>query len=82
MGDIKASCTTMPDRFVQFGKEVAELARQHGMQNFQITLQPEWKADWPHQVTILWEQGRHGEDNRRFVLSSQVTVRCEPDKSP
>jgi hypothetical protein len=65
----------IPQRYVEFCRELARVARKHEMTSFHCNFRPEWQSDWNDQINMAWEQGRHGEDSGHMVLTSNVMVR-------
>ena len=69
--------TTIPAKYVEFCEQVARLARDAGLRSVGLNFSPGFDSGWNHPVQLHWEDGRHGESSRRFVVTSQVTVRAE-----
>ena len=69
--------TTIPAKYVEFCEQVARLARDAGLRSVGLNFSPGFDGGWNHPVQLHWEDGRHGESSRRFVVTSQVTVRAE-----
>jgi hypothetical protein len=66
----------IPEAAQQFAREFAELAIKHGLTKAVTTIQfsnfPVHK--WDDQIAIVWEAGRHGEDVRRFTISTSLRI--------
>jgi hypothetical protein len=68
----------IPPAVQQFARELAALARKHGMRHVQGWFQPGFDHGWSPRVEFDWMDGRHGEDSDKVRLSSthQITVRA------
>lgn len=69
--------TIIPAKYVDLCEQVARLAKAAGLRSVGMTFTPGFDSGWNHPVQLHWEDGRHGESSRRFVVTSQVTVRAE-----
>jgi hypothetical protein len=64
----------IPAKHVEFCRALARIAREHGMQKFSVSYNPDFQDEWNDTITMQWEQGRHGEDSDRMFIQSNVTV--------
>ena len=69
--------TTIPTKYVDLCEQVAKLAREAGLRCLGLTFTPGFGSEWNYPIQLHWEDGRHGESSRRFVVTSQVTLRAE-----
>ena len=65
----------IPDRYIQFCKDVAELAIKYELNSVGMRFTPGYSENyWRSDIVLNWEQGRHGEDSRRLNISSTVAL--------
>ncbi len=85
------TAVVIPDAFQAFAAEFVALAVKHGMEKASVTLRQGWRPGrpeprWDTDVNISWEQGRHGEDARRWHMSTTLMlwgeVATDPAPSP
>lgn len=64
----------IPERYIQFAREVARLAMKYQLRSFDLNIHPGYEdyAEWRDMICIGWKQGRHGEDSNDLRLSSAV----------
>lgn len=75
--------TSIPEKHVEFAKAVARLAKEMGIQNMNVTYRPSYfRDDWKGDISIYWEQGRHGEDADKVRVSSTETVHVSTTVKP
>lgn len=72
----------IPERFVSFFRQVADLARANSLDKVSATLRPGWKDSWRGEVTMYWEQGRHGDASGTFRIATttQLTLDIKQQK--
>ena len=73
--------SNIPDHFIAFGEAVAKLAREAGFTGVGISIRPGYDDSWRDNVTVSWEQGRHGAEAGSLVVQSTVVVRHRIDES-
>lgn len=88
----ESTAVVIPSAFQNFAAEFVALAIKHGMQNATVTVRQGWSPNrpeprWAEDVTISWEQGRHGEDGRKWHMSTKLLLWGEiayqpPQKDP
>lgn len=75
--------TNIPEKHVEFSKAVARLAKEHGIQNMNVTYRPSYfGGDWQGDIAIYWEQGRHGADAGKVRISSTETIHVSTTVKP
>jgi len=64
----------IPERYVEFGREVGRLAKRYGLREFDIRIHPGYEEadEWRDMIVVTWKQGRHGEAADHLHLSSMV----------
>lgn len=67
--------TPIPEKHVQFCRDVIHLAVASKLTKVTLTFEPAWNDAWRSPIVLHWEAGRHGEDNGRLYATSTVTVR-------
>jgi hypothetical protein len=74
----------IPEPHVEFCRAVARLARDHKLYRFTGQFRPGYDDAWHGDITFSWESGRHGEDEGKIAIQSQVWVNTNVDlkKSP
>ena len=77
------SMSAIPEKYIEFCRAVAELAKVSGISEISMTFQPDignsWQDignSWQDEIKMRWAQGRHGEDSRRLFVTSTVQVRA------
>lgn len=71
MSDIKHN---IPEDFIAYARECAALAKKYDFSSVAISIRPSFSHTWRDQVTVNWDQGRHGEDSNKINVSSTVHV--------
>ena len=71
------SNTNIPSSHIEFCKDVALLAQRYRVDSVSLQFRPGFDDIWSDEIQMSWEQGRHGEDSGRLVISSTVVVRAE-----
>ena len=69
--------TVIPEKHIEFCKAVAALAREHELDRVSLQFRPGFHDDWRDEIVMNWEQGRHGEDSNRLMITSTVMVRTK-----
>ena len=69
--------TVIPDIHIDFCRAVAELARKYELNRATLQFQPGYADDWRDEITMNWEQGRHGDDSGSLIITSTVLVRTK-----
>lgn len=67
----------IPEKYLEFCKAVAALAREADIEKVTLTAHPDVLDTWRSTIEMHWEQGRHGEDSRRCFISSTVRIRAD-----
>lgn len=62
----------IPDELQQICKDMAKVARKHGLYKFNGVFRP--NTGWAGDVSFTWEAGRHGEDSDSIRISSSFHV--------
>ena len=62
----------LPKNHIDFCRVVARLARKHRVHDFHLKLRPGYKDDWRHHIECFFEQGRHGDANRKIRIVSTI----------
>jgi hypothetical protein len=73
---------TIPEKHLEFCRALAAVAKQFDVTEFSATFTPGFNDPWHHKINMSWEQGRHGEDNEKLSVASQVYVRTTISGSP
>ena len=68
--------SAIPEKYIEFCRAVAELAKVSGISEISLTFQPDIGNSWQDEIKMQWERGRHGEDSRRLFVTSTVQVRA------
>ncbi len=63
-------------RHIDFGREVAALARKHGFRNINAEFYGGDDGQRWTKVSMHWNEGRHGEQNR-ISFRAEATHHCE-----
>ena len=66
----------IPQKYIDFCKTVATLARELGLEKVGMTISTGFGEQWRDDVQMHWSRGRHGEDSRRLNVTSHVIVRA------
>lgn len=64
----------IPLKHQEFCKALACLCREHGMEKGSVTYTPNFDDSWNGDITMQWEQGRHGEESDKIFISSNIRV--------
>jgi hypothetical protein len=64
----------IPDRFVDFCKEVGRLAREMDVTNCDVKITPAWNDEWRGEVTCHWTRGRHGADRDKLTVTTSRRI--------
>lgn len=70
---------TIPENHQAFCKELAALARKHGLRELTVQYTPGFDDPWRHRISLRWDAGRHGEDENKIYITSQVDVNAKID---
>lgn len=73
MRETRSHTISIPQTMQAFARELAALARKHGLREISGEFKPPFDAAWSTPIAFSWRQGRHGEDNRQVVLTSSYT---------
>lgn len=74
---------TLPAEFVELARELAALAKKYDLRNLSGHIGPGFGSRWRHDITFVWDSGRHGEDARKIMLSSKIDVHTAvPEDEP
>lgn len=65
---------TIPEGLQTFGRELAVLAKRHGLMAMHGEFRGGLDSAWHTPVTFTWRAGRHGEDAYTISLQSVVTT--------
>jgi hypothetical protein len=68
--------TSIPQRHINFCREVATLAAKYNLTSIALHIQPPLGDEWKDRIVMSWQQGRHGEESRSFDVTSTVSVRA------
>ena len=71
---MKENSGEIPDRFVDFCKEVGRLAREMDVTNCDVKITPSWDDEWSGEVTCHWTRGRHGADRNKLTVTSSRRI--------
>jgi hypothetical protein len=74
----------IPQNVQDFAKAFTSLAAEYRLSKAHITLSFGWGKDrvWDTPITIDWEEGRHGEDAKRFLITTTLSLRSDLARSP
>jgi hypothetical protein len=74
----------IPEHVQAFAREFTALASKHGLREASIRLSFGYRVDraWDEPITIVWEEGRHGEDARKFHISTTLHIRGDLRQEP
>ena len=64
----------IPDRYVEFCKEVGRLAREMDVSRCQVQITPGVFDEWRGEVVCNWSQGRHGADRDNLTVTSSRLI--------
>lgn len=64
---------SIPQTMQAFARELAALARKHGIREISGEFKPPFDTAWPVPIAFSWTQGRHGADSYQIVLTSSYT---------
>lgn len=64
----------IPDKYIDFCRELARVARKHNMNNLHGSFRPEFGSEWTEDINFRWKQGRHGEDSDELFVESNLRV--------
>ena len=67
----------IPAKHVAFCQAVAKLAAECRLNSLGMTFKPGYGDEWNDPIQMAWESGRHGEDEKRVIITSTVMVRIE-----
>jgi hypothetical protein len=70
---------TITESHQAFCREVARLARKHGLTNFGGSFRPGYGDEWRADISFKWETGRHDEDAGKISIWSQTSVNTSID---
>lgn len=62
----------IPPHVIDFAKAFVALANQHNLEKGVVTCRMEGRHD--QEVSIVWEQGRHGEDGHKFTIRTTASM--------
>ena len=65
---------SIPEKHIQFCREVAALAEANGVEKFSLRFTPGFDDEWRDDISVNWSYGRHGDDARKVVVCSTVSV--------
>lgn len=63
---------TIPDEFVELGKDLAKLATKYGLNAMSVTMNPGRWSKWDANIHFSWNEGRHDGDIGKFSLISEM----------
>lgn len=66
--------TTIPEKDIQFAKDLAELCRNHKLLYFNGDYFPSVESNWHHRIVFAWKNGRHGAESDTIKLHSEEDV--------
>ena len=69
----------LPKNLQQFCKDIAKVAREHGISTLEGKFHPGFDNDWSTTVHFNWKQGRHGAESGRIHMSSEQTITTKID---
>ncbi len=64
----------IPEKYQEFGREVAKLAIKLNAGSVNIKVAPHYKDGWEGDIEVHWNAGRHGDEANRLVVVSTVRV--------
>lgn len=64
----------LPERHVEICRAFAAVAKKYGLDNCTVRYRPGFGDEWRNDVTVAWEQGRHGADVEKLFIESTVRV--------
>lgn len=75
MNELRSHTTTIsiPQTMQTFARELAALARKHGIRAISGEFKPPFDTAWSVPIAFSWQQGRHSEDSYQVVLTSSYT---------
>jgi len=64
----------IPEEVIIICRSLAKAARESGLNQFSARFSPKYDSNWQGDVSMAWEQGRHGEDANKFsiMISSSI----------
>lgn len=69
--------TVIPAEYVEFCKQVAELAGKMQLSRMSMKITPGFYGPkWQSDINMHWDSGRHGDSANKVHISSEVTVRA------
>lgn len=67
--------TVIPAEYVEFCKQVAELAAKMQLSRMSMKITPGFYGPkWRSDINMHWDNGRHGDSAHKLFISSEVTV--------
>lgn len=69
--------TIIPQNVQDFARDFAALASKHGLMKGYVQIQFGYRGDraWDEPISITWEEGRHGEDARKYHIQTTLHIR-------
>ena len=64
----------IPEKYLMFFRQVAELARANNLDAVTIKARPGFRDSWRGEISANWDQGRHGDDAYTLRVSSTVDL--------
>lgn len=79
---IETTAGPIPEKYIEFCKAVAKMARDAGLDSVGLTIHPGFHdrfsdGGWNDTIQMNWNMGRHGDDSRNMAITSTVTVRAK-----
>lgn len=69
----------IPEHVQAFASDFAALASKHGLREATVSLRAGYdrgKQEWDNPINISWSEGRHGEKQRDFFISTTIDIRA------
>ena len=65
----------IPTEYVEFCKQVVELAAKLNLSRLSMKIGPgHYGPKWQSDINMNWDSGRHGDSAHKLYISSEVTV--------
>ena len=67
----------IPEELQAVCKAIAKVAKEHKLYNLSGKFSPGYDSRWRDDIHFSWTSGRHGAENNKLTINSQIWVTTE-----
>lgn len=69
----------IPANHVEFCKAIARVCREYEVQHFRGTFRPGWRDPWREEISLTFQEGRHGVQTGEVYIEATQRVNVKID---